>query len=192
MHETTLESASRRRGSPRTTASPSSVLARSTTTHECARQCVLERHRSTESPAFIRPLRGSQDMFEGAGLASWSMSFPGQPSSRACRRIRRDLSLRNVQALEPQRLPRRSFSTAEPLGVARSVEPDPHLVVGHLLPLLANIEGQPAIATAIDGIGHQARANPCGDPLALITGGGGFGSRRRWNRLDRLDDVGVI
>jgi hypothetical protein len=44
------------------------------------------------------------------------------------------------------------------------------------------------MTTAIHGIGRQARANPCGDPLTLITGGGGFGSRRRWNRLDRLDD----
>ena len=76
---------------------------------------------------------------------------------------------------------RAAASRSYPFGVARGVETDPHLVVRHLLPLLANIEGQPAIATAIHGIGRQARANPCGDPLALITGGGGFGSRRRWN-----------
>jgi hypothetical protein len=112
----------------------------------------------------------------------------GGPYGQRRRRASSDLSLRKGSALEPQRLLRRRFPLISPRGVARGVKTDPRCVVRHLLPLLANIEGQPAIATAIHGIGRQARANPCGDPLTLITGGGGSGSRRRWNRLDRLND----
>ena len=86
-------------------------------------------------------------------------------------------------ALEPQRLSRRRFPLSTPFGMALGVKTDPGRVVRHLLPLLANIEGQPAIATAIHGIGRQARANPGVDPLTLITGGGEL----RCGRL-RLDD----
>jgi hypothetical protein len=121
-------------------------------------------------------------LFERAGLAWWSMSFPaviivggvpvrlpagGAYGAYRCATnggggvgpgntgdvgtaIRCDLSLRKEivwpgaslrSALEPQRLSRRRFPLISPCGVARGVRTDPHCVVRHLLPPLANIEG---------------------------------------------------
>ena len=110
-------------------------------------------------------------MVEGYGPASRLMSFPvaiiveGAPArlpatthtartdarpaaadgDRATRATARPLA--SERALEPQSLSRRRFPLSPPFGVARGVKTDPHCVVRHLLPLLANIEGQPAIAT---------------------------------------------
>jgi hypothetical protein len=62
------------------------------------------------------------------------------------------------------------------------------LAVRHFLPILPCIDRPATAQTGSERPGDETIPNPGVYPLALAMDGGGFGSRRRWNRLDRLDD----
>ena len=102
--------------------------------------------------------------------------------------MRRNSSLRNGSALEPQRLSRSRFPLGTPFGVTGPMKARSSPAVRNFLPRRACDKRLAAAQTGGERIGDEAIPNPGVDLLTLATDGGGLRFRhnrqsfhRRWS-----------
>ena len=126
--------------------------------------------------SFVRPLRGSQSLFEGLGVG---FVFDELAVLVAVAIVPRNLDV-VLGGRQPQRLSRCRFSLSTPFGVTSPMEPRSCLAVRRLLPILPRDDRLTTDQAGGERIGDEAIANPHFDLLTLVTDCGGL-------RLSRLD-----